>query len=111
MDSILYAQWFSESLEGSSCLISRKHCPKEILRPENYFTLHQIAYKVLKKSSSRFELSGNLMFNSVQKALTKVFGEFPSFEKSLMYYYLIRDHKIALSQLIFSPDFALYSAI
>jgi hypothetical protein len=91
--SILFAKRFGNQLEGRSCIISRLHCPEEIERPENYFTLHQIVYKVLKKSSSSFELSGELMLEYVQGAIEEVFNEMPSEETVLKYYLLIRDHK------------------
>ena len=80
-------------------MISRRHCPKEIVRPDNFFTLHQVAYKVLKKSSSGFELSGELMFEFVEKAVKEVFQVIPSEEEVTKYYRLIRDHKNNLHEL------------
>lgn len=99
MKSIYYAQKLIDSLEGRSCMISRINCAEEIERPDNYFTLHQVVYKVLKKSDSGFELSGELMFKFVRLALQEVFKEFPSKEDVLRYYHLIRGHKNSLQEL------------
>jgi hypothetical protein len=99
MQSFFIAEQLINNLEGRSCIISRKHCPKEIVRPDNFFTLHQLVYKVLKVSAGRFELSGELMIKYVGLALRDIFKTVPPMEKVLTYYYLIREHKNSLSKI------------
>lgn len=99
LKSFYFAQSFIENLEGRSCIVSRRHCPKEIVRPDNFFTLHQLVYKVLKISTSNFELSGELMFKYVRAALQDTFKVVPSKEKTATYYHSIRNHKNSLSNL------------
>ncbi|MFF2501134.1 hypothetical protein [Peribacillus sp. NPDC058075] len=107
MDSINYGMALSQALEGNSCLISRTHCPREMERPENFFTLHRLVYKILKTQPSNHilteQLSGGLMKYNVKKAIFQVAQQEPDERMVTHYYHLIRDHKNKLAGLKNDP--------
>jgi hypothetical protein len=97
LKSYYYAEKLANRLNGRTCFISRKHSYVQLTR--DFYTLHSLTYKVLRKSNSfspkslNQRLSGELMFQNVKISLEKTFNRKVSKKEVRYYYYKLRKHQ------------------
>lgn len=97
MQSIYYAQNFAKYINGSTCLVSRRKQNPNVVNEYPFYTLHQIADRVLRKTSNpnyyvnRYK--GEEMYKNVKYALHKTLGRIPTESEVKNACYQIRGHK------------------
>lgn len=88
---------FANTLQGRTCFVSRVKKNTNLCAEYPLFTLHQIVYKVLKKSPAETyytnRLAGEFTFSNVENALITVNHSHPDPTKIKKVYYQIRSHK------------------
>lgn len=101
--SIKHGISFANTLE-KTCLVSKNN-PKGMEKPENFLTLHQIAWKIIRQKNNADivkKLAGTDMFEFVKEAVKHTFGVESEY-LSKHYYSLIRGHKNNLEHLKVDP--------